>query len=659
MPSARMNEKGMAAFGFSYVPPYRNYGITMQLLNRIEFGVNYRVFIGIPDPKMGRMGFGDFSDRGAHLKVGILRQEDGFPYFPEIAIGFEDFYGTKRFHSLYAVATKSFLDWNLEMTIGWGKGRLKGFFGGLSWTPFRRLNLPLIKKLTLIAEYDAIDYNNHRWEHPKGRDVKSRINLGLATSIFDLLQITISSLRGQELAACASIYYNIGESKGLFPKIDNPSLYQAPINTEPIGYLRSKEELAQELTFAFSEQGLNLYQIDLTTNEKKEQALWIKVVNTHYRVEHDFKERIEAVLAALLPINIATTTVVIESDGIPTHAYCFRTLDLHRFREKEIDPFELETLSHMREPISEPNQYEGSLIYRRSKKIWTCTIRPRLLTFFGSSTGKFKYSVGVVGGPEGYLFDQIYYKIQGAYHIKSSLSDVGSRDLFNPSKLLQVRSDQVRYYQANNGSLEEAYIQKGTYLKKGWYGRLALGYFEAAYGGLAGELLYYPVGSCWAIGFEGAGVLKRSYHGLGFQTKVKRFDGVKSQKVSYIGYQYFLDLYYNLASLQLDFKVSIGTFLARDRGVRFEIGRYFSSGFRFSIWYTLTNARDIVNQRRYHDKGVAFVIPFDFFLKKSSRTMLPYALSVWLRDTGARGATGKHLYPTVHDARESFPKKWL
>ena len=66
-----------------------------------------------------------------------------------------------------------------------------------------------------------------------------------------------------------------------------------------------------------------------------------------------------------------------------------------------------------------------------------------------------------------------------------------------------------------------------------------------------------------------------------------------------------------------------------------------------------------MNHERYRDKGIAFVIPFDFFLKKSSRTMIPYALSVWLRDTGARAATGKRLYPTLDDERESFPDQRL
>ena len=52
---------------------------------------------------------------------------------------------------------------------------------------------------------------------------------------------------------------------------------------------------------------------------------------------------------------------------------------------------------------------------------------------------------------------------------------------------------------------------------RGWFSRLAAGYFEVAYAGIAAEALYYPVQSNWAIGFELAGFRKRSYFGMGFQ----------------------------------------------------------------------------------------------------------------------------------------------
>ncbi|MBI3211844.1 MAG: YjbH domain-containing protein, partial [Simkania negevensis] len=507
---------------------------------------------------------------------------------------------------------------------------------------------------TLLAEWDAINYKQHPEEHPKGRSVKSRINLGLSTTLFDFLQLSVSSLRGEKIAASASLHCNFGDLKGFFPKVDNPPLYNSPLNREPIGAFREEKELAHELAYAFSKQGFNLYQAYITTDEERGKALWLKLINIKYRVERDVKKRIVAILATLSPANVRTITVVIEADGVPTHEYQFKLEELQNYREDKIGAFLFETLTPMKEPTPPPNLYEGALIYQRRKKIWTLTLRPRLLSFFGSSTGKYKYSFGLTGGPEGYLFDQIYYNIQGSYNIKSNCSDIGDRDLLNPSQLLQVRTDAPRYYQTNSFSLDQAYIQKGSAWGKGWYIRGALGYFEAAYGGVGAEVLYYPVSSCWAVGVEGACVLKRKYHGLGFTTKVKKYKETTPTHVHFIGYQYFLDLYYDIKPLQVGLKVSVGQFLARDKGARFEATRYFPSGMRFTLWYTLTSAHDIVNGSRYHEKGVAFFIPLDFFLKKSSRSMIAYALSVWLRDSGAKARTGKELYPTLHSERDTL-----
>lgn len=216
MPSARVAKEGTVALGFSYVPPYRNYAATLVPLPRLELSLNYRVFIGIPDPDMGELGFGSFSDRGINAKLSLFQPSDGFPYFPEVTVGCEDFYGTKRFHSFYFVATKTLLDWNLEATVGWGKGRMKGFFAGMGWTPFRKSAYSLLKGVSVLAEYDAIDYKHHLGEHPQGREVKCPINVGLSASFFDFLQLSFSSLRGKELLAFASLHYNLGESPGFF-----------------------------------------------------------------------------------------------------------------------------------------------------------------------------------------------------------------------------------------------------------------------------------------------------------------------------------------------------------------------------------------------------------------------------------------------------------
>lgn len=655
MPSARMAKAGTIAAGAARAPPYTNYGLNFQAFDRVELAGNYRVFNGVIEKNFGRHGFGNDAERIGNFKIALLIPEDGYSILPTIAVGAEDFVGTKRFHSKYMVVTKSWLDANFELTLGWGDGRIKGLFGGIAWTPFRHSSLRGVQGLTFIAEYDAFNYKKHLHEHPKGKKVSTRVNAGISYLAWDVLQLSMSSLRGREIAASASVRYPLGTSPGIFPKVQDPVTYCSPVNTEPLGLLRGEMEFTHELAYAFADQGLDLFTVYLFYTPDKKKALWIKVVNNRYLEENIVKSRIEHTLSALVPSNIDSIMVVIEADALPCHAYLFRCEDLIRYRTGKMGRFELETLAAMQEAPQPPGEYDSTRIFQRRKHIWAFTFNPRLLTFFGSSTGKFKYSLGLTASPDGYLFDEVYYKFLLSYSIKSSISQLGHQDCLNPSHMLMVRTDSIRYYQTNTVAIEEAFLQKGWNMGKGWFYRLAGGYFEAAYGGLATEFLYFPVNSPFALGVEAATVLKRRYKGVAFTHKIGKLNREnRFTRVPYLGVQYFLDLYYDYKPLDLELKVTIGQFLAKDKGVRTEMTRYFSNGLRFSIWYTYTNANDFVNGKKYHDKGFAFLIPFEMFLKQSSRKYLGYGMSVWLRDQGAQAATGKTLFSTLQEERYNY-----
>lgn len=647
MPSARTFDAGVLGFGFSYVPPYRIWNLGFQFFDHVETTGNYWIFHGIKEGNFGHLGFGDDAERAANIKFILLRKEDGFfPYLPDFALGWNDFLGSCRFNSFYAVATQQVLPLNFEATLGWGRGRIRGFYGGVAWTPWRKSNF-FWKGLTLAAEYDANDYKKHSSEHPFGRQVGSRINAGAQLWLWDLVRLSASSIRGEDWAASAAFQYNLGSSKGLFPKFNDPPIYRAPVDTQPLGVLRSRSELAQELAYAFREQGFDLYNLYLIPEDGKPDRLWLKAINVRYRQEEEVRRRIEYVLAALSPSNIDQVTVVMEAEGVPVHEYRFRLVDLKKYARDRIGDDELRIIAPMREVSSTPSSYDAALLYQRHKKIWIVTFRPWLRSYFGSSRGKYKYETGFSASLEGYLFDLVYYYTNATYTALSSTQDMQDRDFLNPSRLLNVRTDSIRYNQANSFHVEQAFAQKSWNLGQGWFSRLSLGYFEMAYAGINGEILYYPVQANWAIGFEAAGLLKRGYFGMGFQ-EVRKWTPQGYQFFPYTGFQYFVDFYYQYKPYNLDFKASAGQFLARDKGIRLEVGRTFWSDLRVGIWYTLTNAQDVVNNQRYYDKGFSITLPLDLFMNQSSRTRIGYSMSAWLRDCGARASTGKELYPTIY-----------
>lgn len=649
MPSARMNQTGMVAFGAAIPTPYNVYGLNIQPFDRVELSANYIVYRGVTEPGFGNEGFGDDADRTGNIKLGILTPSEDLPFFPLISIGAEDFIGTKRFNSQYIVATQIFANCSLECSLGWGHGRIKGFFGGLAWSPFHHTR-SFFKDLTLQAEYDAINYKNNPHEHPSGRTVKSRVNAGLSLLAFDCLQLSLNSLRGCALAGSCSIRYPLGKTSGFFPKTNDPALYKSPINTQPLNATRPEEDFVHELAYTLSDQGLDLFTAYLQM-EGDQKNLYLSIVNNRYRDHLQVKERIENVLGALTPSDISKITVVIEASALGCQSYTFFTKDLYRYRKKEIGSFELEALSPMREALPSPTEYNSILLFKRSKPIWTFTIRPRLITFFGNTQGKFKASLSAVASPEGYLFDHYYYKTQVSYCAVGNTQGMSGVDRLNPSHMFVVRSDSMKYFQPNTAHLEQAFIQRSWNISKGFFYRAAAGYFESAYAGGATELLLYPASSSFAVGATCAVVWKRQYEGLGFFHKVRKFDGTKVEYLPFIGIQAFLKLHYIYRPLSMDFTVTAGRFLAKDLGARFDVGRYFANGIRFGLWYSLTNANEKLNGHRYHDKGFSFLIPLDFFMKKSSRNYVGYAMAAWLRDQAAQADTGKTLYSILSEER--------
>lgn len=652
MPSARMGEDGEIGFGFTYVPPYHIYNIRCQLLDRLEISGSYRVYRHLDDPNLTPHGFGDLSDKGANVKIALWRPEDTEYKLPGVAIGFEDFLGTQSFVTQYFVLTQVFRDINLEITLGYGHKRIRRFFGGLHWMPFRQSECTWLQNLAFAAEYDATPYKDATVErHPKGRIKKSPINFGIKYRLWNHFDFSLSYVRGHELAGSISTSYNFGYTKGFFPKCNDPLPYSAPVNTQALGYLRPEDAFVQELYFAFDEQGFDVLDVQLLKDECGQQILRIKIINNVYRLEYDVRNRLNYLLSNIIPSDIDHVWVVIDAEGFPVQEYRFAMPYVRNWSSQDICNAELRALSPLRE-VTYPRFCENTRLFKKNLELWNIEVLPRTYTFFGSSSGKFKYSLGLNVALDGFIFNEIYYTVMLGYPFFMDLERVGGVDRLNPSQIINVRSDSVLYYKHRTLTVDQAFLQKAWNMGHGFYSRVAAGYFEEAYAGLAGEVLYYPVNCPWAIGIEGAVVKKREYQGLGLTSKIRKYDGFQLTHKKFLGSQYFIDLYYHAACLNLELKVQAGKFLANDWGVRNEVSRLFPSGLRLSFWFTYTNAHDHINGSRYYDKGVAISMPLDIFYTYSERKKWHYGMSAWLRDIGAQACTGKDLYNMIRDLRD-------
>ncbi|MEI8365231.1 MAG: YjbH domain-containing protein [Parachlamydiaceae bacterium] len=652
MPSARMGPDGEIGIGLSYVAPYHNYNLRFQIFDRLEITGNYRVFSGVKDPVLSPLGFGDFSDKGANFKFSLFLPEDSAYQLPGLAFGFEDFIGTQAFHSKYVVLTQVFLEQNMEVSLGYGIERIKGFFGGINLMPFRQTKWTYLQQLSLTAEFDSTAYHrSSREPHPKGRVKKSPINWGMKYRLWDCLDCSISYMRGDKLAFSASSYYNFGETKGFLPKINNALPYKAPIITEPLGPRRSEDALVSDLVFAFQEQGFDIWELWISYNECNRKVLRITTLNDTYRLESEVRCHLNHLLAALIPSDIGEVIVVIDSEGFSIQEYHYNMDFVRLYAAQKVGSHELAILTPLTE-VTSPDPYSGCRLFGCKRECLNFELSPRTHTLFGSSSGKFKYALGINAAFNGYLWNEVYYNLLIGYTFISNIGNANNFDRLNPSQLINVRSDITRYYAQTGLTLDEAYLQKNWNVGRGWYTRVAGGYFEEEYGGGAAEILYYPLDSAFAVGLEGSILKKRRYSGLGFTNHIRQLDGFRPTYKKFLGSQYFLNVYYDLACANVDFKVSAGKFLANDWGVRSEISRYFPSGLRLTLWYTVTNGHDKINGKTYYDKGVSFSMPFDIFYTCSERTYWNYGMSAWLRDVGVQASTGMQLYRLINDQRQ-------
>lgn len=627
-PSARMASEGLIGFGYANFFPYSSYNVFVQPFSFLELSANWRMFHKVED-ELTKYGHGDLGDREANVKISILNPADDENY-PFVAVGIEDFMGTKRFMNGYLVLTKYFGP--SEISLGWGYGTYhlgatKGFFGAFSFYPFL-FSHPLISPLTFSIELDPKDYTNPKVEpHPLARSSSMPINFGVQYNYRDLFQFSLGYLRGKEISGSAAISYNWGHTKGFLPKLKDPPLFYN-------SYTQS------EILRTFFTQGLRILSFSIN-----EDTAFISLRNERWVCEHKLRERL-AHLLYCFPYQVERFIVVIYAKNLPCQSYLFCKNWLSKYCKKEMGTYEFNCLTAKKEPCKFPKKRFGWGYI----PMWV--LSPRLETFLGGAKGKFKYDLGLKLALEGDLPYQLFYEAAFTITALSTVSCSSHYDYYNPSHLPNVATDYILYRTGGSFSTDILYLQCANAYSKGIFTRLALGYFQVNYAGVAGEMLWYPAQLNFAIGIEGALLKKRNYHGLGFQSTLPILKGCTPSFVPYtILSQYFLDFYFDLPQVSLFAKISLGQFLAHDKGAYFELTRIFPSGLRLTAWASMTNAHDQVHGLRYFDRGVKIEIPLELFYKRSSRRVFNYGMAAWLRDAGYRIDTGKGLFEILNRER--------
>ena len=651
-PSARMAKPGDLGGGIANAPPYRNWIARAQPYGNLAFSYAYRIFVGVPDQLLNK-GFGDVADRGANFKINFMTPEQSCYNLPGLAFGIEDFFGSKAFRNYFMVGTYVFPSFGMETSLGWGAGAYtngpsRGFFGGFAWYPFWRCPRWWCKGFGFAAEYDPTNYSTD--PHPGTHTASTPINWGFEYQVGEFLYLSGSRIRGDNYAGAATLHVNVGELQNLIPKTKDPPPYRAPIDHEPLGCYRSESVMIQDIVFVLRCQGFDVHRAYIQRG-CEQQNLVISVRNCLYSHEAVMRKRIQAVLAGLTPSNVDNVVIVIESYELACQEYVYPRSWLEAYRNDCVHPFEMEVVSPRENYCY---RYDLQKIYDCPSARAQWAVYPSYNSFLGSSSGKFKYATRLSASSNGF-WKGVYYALQMSWSAFANIKSISDRLIIHPSSLPNVATDLINYEKEGIFNFDILYAQKNWNFGRGQFGKLALGYFQLNYAGVAGEWLCYPADSCLAFGIEGALLRKRSYQGLGFQSQLRRWGGENADIEQYSNYfllsQYFLSVYWDFVPLQFAIKASIGQFLAYDKGGYVEGVRYFDNGLRLGGWMTFTNAEDLVHGVNYYNRGVIIEVPLDICFQKSCRKTYSKNTAAWLRDAGYWSATGISLFETINKER--------
>lgn len=623
-PTSRMADEGSVFVNYTDNEEYRLWSVSIQLFDWMESTVRYtdvRTRLYSADP--GFSGDQTLKDKGIDVKFRLLQEST---YLPQVAVGFRDFGGTGFFESEFVSLSKKWGDFDFHLGIGWGylgnsgnttnpfcdikdsfckrpggfSGRggkidydqfFKGpasLFGGVEYqTPWQPLRLKL--------EYEGNNYKNDR----AGELVQdSNWNIGAVYS-WGNFDIDVNYQRGNTLGFGVHYQFDLNENNQY--KIKPP---MTPLLTPRVVRPLTEKETALPNRL-FKDAGFVLKEYKTRGDE------FIVYGNSiYYRDDIEATERIARAALPFAPAGTNTIRIV-EFNG--NLALVEKVVDVSSFER------------HASNATLKPDV--RSTYVRQSPEHATMadTLFPEYSGFY---SGLETFWMQSFGNPESFYLYQGGVYVGLGYQFNSDLSLrtttkitlLENFDKFTfgvdgqDTSLPRVRTYVREYVTRNKITMENAFVHWQQQPATDWFVQAYGGYLETMFGGVGGEVLYRPVDSNFAIGFDVNYVRQRSY-----ENDVDFFD--------YKTVTGHVNVYWKpefLQDTQLTF--NIGQFLAKDKGVNIDFAKRFDSGIIVGAYAAITNVSSEEYGEGSFSKGFYISIPFDLFSPYPSkgRGMIPW-----------------------------------
>ena len=628
-PTARMQKAGYFGWTIHRTWPYQNNNIFFQPVDWLEAGFRYTDTSNRLYGQDFFSGTLPYKDKSFDAKARVWRESD---WLPEVAVGMRDVGGTGLYSSEYVVASKRTgrLDWSLGMGWGYlaGRGNLSNplnrvlgqnanvrqtdigqggtlstsswfhgpaaLFGGVEYQTPWNFNIKL--------EYDG---NNYQHE-PQNNNlpVSSPINWAVVFRPYKALDVSLGVERGKTFSAGFTFYVDMA---GLnMPKLTDP----ARPAVKPV---RPKAEPNWADT----------------ANDVSAQTLWDvkQIYTTPSTVVVDARNSANIYAQERLDRAVA----VLHRDAPES----VETFEIHHHKVGDVLAVEKVNRTEWVTQQTQPARTQAPVLPVQPE--YAAKADPERKPVLPNKPVDFYIEPGMdlvqtLGGPDGYLYQlsgalalglEMPWNVKANGTLRMRLSD--NYEQFTPgwSYMPQVRTHIAEYLKTSKFTMESFNVSKTDRLGTNWYAAGYAGYFEMMFGGVGGEVLYRRPGSTWAVGLDANRVQQRAF----------------AQDFSFLDYKIstgHLTGYWMTPFEGIHTSLSVGQYLAGDKGATVSISKVFRNGSSLSAFATKTNVPAAVFGEGSFDKGIAWTIPFDAFLTSSSRYSAGWSWKPLLRDGGAR-----------------------
>ena len=513
----------------------------------------------------------DYKDKGFNLKV-RLKQEGKLP---AIAIGLNDFAGTGYYSSEYVVTSYGVKNIDFHLGVGWGQlnsdDSIKNPLGYLS-DRFKTRPRSFTDKGgnfnpnqyfsgSSASPFYGISYkfhNNLFFNFEKDPikidgsrmpypEKKNKYSYGLIYKVNNNFNIGLSNERGSYF----SLKFNYKNNPRASKKYE---FKEAKTNINDDGYTKLIKNL--------EENGIGVNKISETS-----RSLGLE-------------------LTQFIHSDIALVEQIIQEAR--------RESGINKNIKKDIKIADLNAVNE----IDESFKRSAKIIYEReTTRAFNTNTGLRFQPFLASREEFFKGALLIENNSEIIIKENLFFNMNLKYSLANNFDDLR----FPPVDTFpaQVRSDVKQYLKNMDDGVLIGRAQLDYHYSYNQYNHFMLtgGILEDMFSGYGAEYLYFKPNTNFSVGFELFHVKKRDYDwGFGH--------------LDYKNTTYSANLYYrNYGSIPFDLKLSIGEYLAGDKGSTIELSRKFKSGVHFGIFATFTDVSTKDFGEGSFDKGIFFNIP--------------------------------------------------